>query len=76
MYDALVPLSIYALVVMRKRRVPISPMIAIIAMVTLSEAITIGVTRYRVGADVMLAILGGVGIDALWRYFRPPPEPA
>jgi Dolichyl-phosphate-mannose-protein mannosyltransferase len=76
MYDALVPLSIYALVVMRKRRIPISPMLAVVVMVTLSAAISIGITRYRVGADVMLTILGGVGIDALWRYFRRAPAPA
>jgi hypothetical protein len=41
--------------------------VAIIAMVTVTAAISIGITRYRVGADVMLAILGGVGLDALWR---------
>jgi 4-amino-4-deoxy-L-arabinose transferase-like glycosyltransferase len=74
MYYALLPLSAYALVVMRKRRVPISPMLAIVAMVTITAAISIGITRYRVGADVMLAILGGVGIDALSRHFRRPPE--
>ena len=56
---------------MRKRRVPISPMIAIIAMVTVTAAISIGITRYRVGADVMLTVLGGVGLDALWRTSRP-----
>jgi 4-amino-4-deoxy-L-arabinose transferase-like glycosyltransferase len=71
MYYALVALSIYALVWMRKRRIPISPMVAIIVMVTFTAAISIGITRYRVGADVMLAILGGVGLDALWRLLRP-----
>jgi len=71
MYYALVPFSVYALVVMRRRRVPISPMIAIVLMVTATAAISIGITRYRVGADVMLTILGGVGIDAVWRRLRP-----
>ena len=71
MYYALVALSLYALVWMRKRRIPISPMIAIVVMVTFTAAISIGITRYRVGADVMLAILGGVGLDALWRLMRP-----
>ena len=82
MYYGLVALSVYALVVMRKRRVPISPMIAIVAMVTVTAAISIGITRYRVGADVMLVVLGGVGVDALWRRFearrrgrRPVPRP-
>jgi 4-amino-4-deoxy-L-arabinose transferase-like glycosyltransferase len=73
MYYALVALSIYALVWMRKRRIPISPMVAIVVMVTFTAAISIGITRYRVGADVMLAILGGVGIEALWRKLRPAP---
>jgi 4-amino-4-deoxy-L-arabinose transferase-like glycosyltransferase len=82
MYYGLVALSVYALVVMRKRRVPISPMIAIVAMVTVTAAISIGITRYRVGADVMLVVLGGVGVDALWRRVearrrgrRPVPHP-
>jgi hypothetical protein len=75
MYYALVPLSGYALYVMYKRRRPISPMIAIAVMVTFTSAISIGITRYRVGADVALAVLGGVGLDALWRVFRPPPRP-
>jgi 4-amino-4-deoxy-L-arabinose transferase-like glycosyltransferase len=75
MYYALLPLSAYALVVMHKRKLAISPMIAIAAMVTLTAAISIGITRYRVGADVALAILGGVGIDALWRRLRPTPTP-
>ena len=38
MYYALVPFAVYALVVMRRRRVPISPMIAIFAMVTITVA--------------------------------------
>jgi hypothetical protein len=52
---------------MRKRRVPISPMIAIFLMVTVTVAVAIGITRYRVGADVALAILGGVALDAFRR---------
>ena len=50
-------------------------MIAIVVMVTFTAAISIGITRYRVGADVMLAILGGVGLDALWRLLRPAHRP-
>jgi hypothetical protein len=75
MYYALLPISGYALVVMYRRRRPISPMVAIFAMVTVTTAISIGITRYRVGADVALAVLGGVGIDALWHRLRPPSSP-
>jgi 4-amino-4-deoxy-L-arabinose transferase-like glycosyltransferase len=71
MYYALVLFSISALFVMRRRRVPISPMLAIVVMVTVTAAVSIGITRYRVGADVMLTILGGIGVDALWRRLRP-----
>ena len=45
-------------------------MIAIFAMVTITVAMAMGITRYRVGADVALAILGGVAVDALIRHFR------
>ena len=73
MYYVLVPLAIVALIDMRKRRIPISPMIAIAIMVTATAAISIGVTRYRVGGDVALAVLGGVGVDAVWRRVRRKP---
>ncbi len=76
MYDALVPLSVFALVVMRRRRVAISPMIAVVIMVVFTSAVSIGITRYRVGVDVMLVILGGVALDALVRQVRGEPEPA
>ncbi len=71
MYYALLPISGYALFVMYRRRRPISLMVAIFAMVTITTAISIGITRYRVGADVALAVLGGVGVDAWWRRHRP-----
>ncbi len=71
MYYALLPIVGCALVAMYRRRTPISPMVAIFAMVTVTTAVSIGITRYRVGADVALAVLGGVGIDALWRRLRP-----
>jgi 4-amino-4-deoxy-L-arabinose transferase-like glycosyltransferase len=70
MYYALLPMAVYALALMRRRRVPISPMVAIFAMVTITVAAAMGITRYRVGADVALAILGGVAIDGLIRHFR------
>jgi 4-amino-4-deoxy-L-arabinose transferase-like glycosyltransferase len=63
MYYGLLPLAVYALVVMRRRRIPIWPPVAIFAMVTITVAIAIGITRYRVGADVALVFLGGVALD-------------
>ena len=49
-------------------------------MVTITVAIAIGITRYRVGADVVLVFLGGVAIDDMVRLVRrrgaPRPGPA
>jgi hypothetical protein len=82
MYYVLLALGVYALIVMRRRKRPISPMIAIAIMVTFTVATSIGITRYRVSADVALTVLGGVALDALWRVVDgrrrhatpPPPE--
>lgn len=65
MYYVLAGLSVYGLVVMRRRRVPLWPMLSVFVLTTFTVAISIGITRYRVGADVALAALGGVGLDAL-----------
>ena len=46
-------------------------------MVTITVAIAIGITRYRVGADVALVFLGGVAIDdMLGLLHRRRPAPA
>ncbi len=76
MYYALVPFAVYALVIMRRRRIPISPMIAMFVLVTFTVAIAMGITRYRVGADLTLTVLGGIAVDGLLRRFldRAPPR--
>jgi 4-amino-4-deoxy-L-arabinose transferase-like glycosyltransferase len=71
MYYCLVAIGAYALIVMRKRAIPISPMIAIALMVTFTSIISIGITRYRVAADVALTVLAGVALDALWSRLSP-----
>ncbi|HLM17437.1 MAG TPA: glycosyltransferase family 39 protein [Acidimicrobiia bacterium] len=72
MYYALLPLAAYALVMMRKRRIPISPPIAMFAMVTITVAIAMGITRYRVSVDVVLVVLGGVAISYFVHQIRRP----
>ncbi len=76
MYYALLPFAVYALVIMRKRRIPISPMISMFILVTFTVAIAMGITRYRVGADLTLAVLGGIAVDGVLRRFLDrAPEP-
>jgi hypothetical protein len=66
-YYVMMPLAIGGLVVMRRRRVPIFPMIAIAVSVTITVAFSFGITRYLAPVDVVLPVLAAVAIDALWR---------
>jgi 4-amino-4-deoxy-L-arabinose transferase-like glycosyltransferase len=69
-YYALIPFAIHGLVVMRRRRVPIFPFIAVAVAVTLAAAISFGITRYRSPVDALLPVAAAVSIDALWQRYR------
>ena len=70
-YYLMLPLSIAALVVLWKRKVTIIPFVALALSATLTAAVSFGITRYRVGADVGLCVLTGVALDAAWRRWGP-----
>ena len=70
MYYALVPFGIYGLVLMRRRRIPIIPMLGIVATSTLAAAITFGVTRYRAPSEVVIVATAAIGISACWTRWR------
>jgi hypothetical protein len=72
-YWALLPFSIGGLVLLRRRRVPIFPFLAVIGATVVTVAMSFGITRYRAGVDVLIPVLAAVGIAALWRYLRRPP---
>lgn len=63
MYYALVPLALIGGVVLRRRRVPIFPLLAVVADVAISVLLTFGQTRYRSIAEPVLALLAAVAID-------------
>jgi 4-amino-4-deoxy-L-arabinose transferase-like glycosyltransferase len=65
MYYPLAIAGVGGLVVLRRRRRPLSPYLAIFAVTTLTAAVSFGITRYRVGSDVALVVLAGVALDAL-----------
>lgn len=65
-YYPLLALSGYGLVVLRRRRVTLVPAIGVALSVTAAAASSFGITRYRVGADVVLCVLAGVAVAALW----------
>ncbi len=74
MYYPMLIASVAALVVLWRRRITMIPFVAIFVMTTLTAAVSFGITRYRVGADVGLTILAAVAIDAAWRRLRPPAD--
>jgi 4-amino-4-deoxy-L-arabinose transferase-like glycosyltransferase len=78
-YYALMPFAIFGLVVMRRRRIPILPLLAIAAIATFAAALTFGVTRYRAPAEVALVLAAAMGAVAAWdrvRHRAPSIEPA
>jgi len=64
-YWILFPLAVLGTVIARRRKTPIYPVLAFPAVVVLAAALTIGAVRYRAPAEVPLALLAAVAIDAL-----------
>jgi 4-amino-4-deoxy-L-arabinose transferase-like glycosyltransferase len=66
MYYAMVLLSIGGVIILRRRRVPVWPLLAVGLDVVLSTLITFGNTRYRTAFEVSLVLLSAVTIDWIW----------
>lgn len=70
LYVAMVPFAAAGLVDLRRRRIPISPLVGPAVLVTAGAALTFGLTRYRVAADVALCVAAAAGIEvALARWW-------
>jgi len=69
-YWMVLPFAMLGLVVLRRRRIPIFPYLAIAASVTVTVAISFGITRYRAPVDAVLPVLAAIALDALWRRYR------
>ena len=65
MYYGLMVFGIGGIVVLRRRRVPLLPLLAPVAAVVISAAVTFGETRYRALAEVAIVLAASVGVDAL-----------
>jgi len=73
MYYGLVLGSLAGVVVLRRRRVPLLPLLAPLLVVTVSAAAFYGTTRFRASAEPSLVILACVGIGALLARSRRSP---
>ena len=67
MYYTLVAFSVVGVVALRRRRVPLTPLLAVLGAVALTVGFVYGTTRFRAPAEVALVLLGSVGIDAAIR---------
>lgn len=67
LYVMLLAASVPGAVVLRRQRVPLWPLLAMVVTVTVTAAITMGITRYRISAELVPVLLAAVGVDALLR---------
>ncbi|HXY92583.1 MAG TPA: glycosyl transferase, partial [Acidimicrobiia bacterium] len=69
-YYLLVPFAIGGAVVMRRRRIPILPLVMLCIIATFAAAVTFGVTRYRAPAEVAIVVAAAMGAVAFGRWLR------
>jgi 4-amino-4-deoxy-L-arabinose transferase-like glycosyltransferase len=67
MYYGFVALGVVGVVALRRRRVPLTPVLAVIGAVALTVGFVYGTTRFRAPAEISLVLLASVGIDAAIR---------
>jgi len=76
MYYAFVALGIGGLIVLRRRRVPVFPLLAVGLDVAATVLVSFGQTRYRTTFEVSLVLLSAVALDSLWDRVRRGGPPA
>ena len=64
------PLAVGGTLVLRKRRIPVFPLLAPPVVVFIAVTITFATTRYRASAEGALCLLAAVGVDALVRMYE------
>ena len=68
-YYVLLPFAVGGVVSMRRRRVPILPVLAVVGVVTFAATITFGVTRYRATVEGIIVAVAAVGGAAAWQWW-------
>ncbi len=61
-------LAVLGLVVLRRRRIVIWPLVAMALLVIVTTALTYGISRFRVPWDVASVVAAAVGLEHLWSY--------
>jgi hypothetical protein len=76
MFYGLAALSIAGAVILRRRRIPIFPLVAFVVIVLVGVATTFGQARYRASAEPAIVLLAAVAIERLARLRRADPPAA
>ncbi len=69
-YYVLLGLAVIGLVQLRRTRNTLVPYAALALSATFAAAVSFGITRYRVGVDVVLCLLGGIALAHILRRRR------
>jgi 4-amino-4-deoxy-L-arabinose transferase-like glycosyltransferase len=75
-YWIMLPFAIAGVVITRRRRIPVYPLLVFVAVVLLAVIPTIGSPRYRAPAEITLVLLAAVGIEAAIGAVRRRSEPS
>jgi hypothetical protein len=70
LYYALVPFSILGSLVLWRRRIRLTPLLAMWPMIMLASAATFGLTRYRVPVDIAMIVLSAIAISWIYHQLR------
>ncbi|MDQ6783753.1 MAG: glycosyltransferase family 39 protein [Actinomycetota bacterium] len=70
MYALLVPAAAAGLMVLRRRRIAVSPLVATVLTVSAAGVLTFGQTRYRLTAEATVVLLAAVAVDWCWTQQR------
>ena len=73
---ALMPLAAAGAVVVFRRRVPITPLVMLIFIATVTSAMALGVLRYRVLAEPALVLLAAMAVASALHWVTNRPRPA
>ncbi len=65
MFYALVAFGVVGAIALRRRHVPLTPLLAVIASVAVTVGFVYGTTRFRAPAEVPLVLLGAIGVDVV-----------
>jgi hypothetical protein len=63
-------LSVFGVIVLRRRKIPVYPLLALPAIAMIAIAIAFASSRYRSTAEPALAVLAAIAIDEIVRRRR------